>query len=632
MRSEPAQQGFLDRKVLDQAESISVAALFGIPVFFSTLPAILFRVAAERNWPDPAAVFRAFAFVYFAFPLGYLVARGLRVPVVARIVAGLLVAALSLKFPAPLSLVVALLLSVAAAVLWVGAATAAGRRSRLSAQATDALWFLRHRRSRRWLLGLTPLVPLALLLVVVVAGSILLSSAERAVNGYHTLFASSREILAFDVALGSSGGQPRSAGAALSSGGPRITLDLAARGKLQQRIEESANDFAGAAACLLRLAAAPRRDRREGPPTAARADSAAVRAGRRDSAGVREPCVLSYGVNPRRVRPDSLLGLMGEQVHRAGATLDSLIEYATTAPDPATQQVDSIQRAAGERLEQGFAKRPADAGALGEIATFRNSEAARATFQAYRAIETKDARQKGSRVRHQLLGYQEYRLARARGDLAKAYAGIRTAYLRLFGLALMLLLVGLWMARSQRFAPRTRPVAGGNHAAAPDRSTVLADTYLLGVALVLLLVVPLIPKLNPANLDPRHPGQMFVQPGWYLPSFIAEHAKPAEQPSRGEPGGREVIYVDRVTGPDTVTIRVPSPPNTGGRVDSLLVVRLDSVLKVLQDTTVHRDTTYVLQGAAQDSALLRVLERMRASVDSIHQRVRVRPSISVSPR
>ncbi|MDB4951496.1 MAG: hypothetical protein JWM27_4145 [Gemmatimonadetes bacterium] len=609
MSPPPVVRGKLEGELLQKAESLSVAALFAIPALFSTLPAILFRVAAEREGIDPSAVFRGFTFAFLALPLGYLVLRGLGVPIIARIGVGLVSVLLALNVSAPATLAgLSLLLAFGFVVLrfatarvpqWgpgvvIGVVNTARSHLRLRVQ------------SSRREAGL--LVPLFLLVGLAVTGSFALRASERGVQGYESLFSSSRAILALDTALADQTHLLPRAGTIQVSETSALHRDMD-RARLMGEIDCAANRYEEAADYLVGLAAAAPRDLRREPARGLPLDV--------------EQCVRRRLRLRRSMPRDSLLTTMGSRVQRAAAILDSLLEYAATAPDSASQKLDSLQRAAGKQLASNLVTRVGELGALQEFATFRNSEAARATLFAIRAVETKKVRQKAGTVRRTLTNYQERRLATAREALARTYDRLRAIYLWLFGSAFACLVVGLLITYLQRF--QRRPVRVATSLA------ILDDTYRLGIALVTLLAVPLLPKIDAANLDPRHPGEMFVQSSWYLPSFVAQQAKPIDEGPRDLTGGGPVYLMPEAER-DTGTTRggEPSTPSDT-QADPLasLRERLDSLLKVLPETAVHVDTIFVAPKPAQpgpysgqDTTLTKTLRGVRDSVDSLSRRSR----------
>jgi hypothetical protein len=630
MSSEPA-KGIFERSVWEKAQSLSVAGILSIPVIFATIPAILFKVAAERQ-DDAADAFRAFAFAYVAFPLGYLLLRGLRVRVVVRVAVALLVAALALKLPAPGALLAALLVLVGVAAAWVGMETMRGRPSRVLAQG-QGVWRSRRRwRRRDWWWATAPLIPLLLLGMVLVAGAVLVSFAERDSKGYKTLFASSRDIVVLDVALGTPDGKP---GRPDSS---RVryaaVTDSAEWAHLYQDIRCATTDYAAAVNSLIdstRLSESE--PSRHSAPAAQRGAPGCPPREAQDTAG-------------------EALDSLGTRVHGAWVRLDSLIGHAATALDPLSQRVDSIQVAASKQFPK--------TGPLPDIAAldqdadrFRKLLLLRSTLNEARAVETREARQNADSVRQMLGAHQEGRLRNARGELAESYDRIRRAYIRLFAAAMALLAAGLWIARSWRPWPRRQParvaaVPSGTSppldagAEPPSRERVLADTYLLGLALVLVLGLPLLPKLDPANLDPRHPGRMFVQPGWYLPSFIAQQAAPIREPPSVQPGPPRVVYINRPTEPPEDSVPGVEPPEDSVRDEGTsplppgdkvpwdgVLDRLDSVLSIMRQIE-SRPTTVVVAPPARtpvpDTMLRPLLRDLKREVDVISRQVRTRPS------
>ena len=156
----------------------------------------------------------------------------------------------------------------------------------------------------------------------------------------------------------------------------------------------------------------------------------------------------------------------------------------------------------------------------------------------------------------QLQEVHRLRVASAQERLEQLVLDVRYKGRAIFGLALLLVLGGYYHE-----VRRLR-----------SRNPARRSTYVLGVALIVVLAVPLFRPVDTSKLDPAHPLQSFILSSWYLPSAITPQALfgggDADSASRdaGRSGGREgeaAQWLTRIPGDTAYPGRTPpEPPDT----------------------------------------------------------------------
>lgn len=607
--------------VVERARGLPLTALIGIPVLFSTLLPLLFKASAEWETLDPAAVFRSFVLAYVTFPLGYLVLRALGFPSALRIVLALLLALLAMLLPFIAAF--GIVLVVCAGVAWWRAPRSDTDVIASLPDAAPAMPSTRwHRYLRRYGLGFHQaqarlVAPLLLLVIILLIGLVKLDTVQPS-GGYQSLFATSRVLRALDRALAPPR-DPRPAttpNAIFTIDTDKLMTD-SARQRVQAEITCVQRVYAAGTDSLI---AASRK------PAALRLVWSAS-----DSTDARLCLASATSTSAQSARDtisrDSVLHLLSSHVNEAAIVLDSLLDYNSTAPDSASQRVAEKTITAQRSLAAVLARGISDISRDTSYEAYQTAELAKATVLAIRATERERGADRAEAVRRRLIAYRAASYNRAQKDLETAFDRIRGVDLVVFGAALLVLLAGQWMVGRQERAEKEQQLLAaqeralrrelspsvaaveGKEAAAmmveaardeerEHRSRILKGTYPLGMALVLLLLVPLLPKLEADDLNPADPFEAFVQSSWYLPSFVSNHARPVVEPRRVVPGGGEVIYVSTEGAEgDTARLRMQLDSldslraRLAARIDSLpdsIQVRLDdSALATLRDDIIR---------------------------------------------
>lgn len=137
------------------------------------------------------------------------------------------------------------------------------------------------------------------------------------------------------------------------------------------------------------------------------------------------------------------------------------------------------------------------------------------------------------------------RVAFAQERLEQLVLDVRYKGRAIFGLALLLILGGYYHEVRRR----------------RSRDPARRSTYVLGVAVIVVLAVPLFRPVDTSKLDPAHPLQSFILSSWYLPSAITPQAlfgggEASASRDAGGPGGQEGVAARRLAG---------GPADTTGR-------------------------------------------------------------------
>jgi hypothetical protein len=229
----------------------------------------------------------------------------------------------------------------------------------------------------------------------------------------------------------------------------------------------------------------------------------------------------------------------GRIIRQMTVRLDSALAGHDRATLVRGAMVASELRRARRSWYAHLAARPAVDSAIGYVGVLaspqaRRANAAETAWERFLADWTDEQagylRLRQEQQRH-LQSLQELKTKTAQRRMTAIYERVRVRGLVVLGLALAWLLFAYY----REFG---RPPAG--HSLSPY-GQYRKDSYRIGFAFLIILIVPLLPRLQEAKVDPSRPLESFTLRSWYLPGFLTqevseEFMEAGGLPSRGAAG------------------------------------------------------------------------------------------------